>query len=394
LSYRGQILPPQAAAFFAGGGWDLPLHLAPGLEGIEPGRPLRLITQSGELLGLAVADPENDRIRRMTSPPEACEALDPDFFARRVKRALALRQALGLPGPRATYRIIHGAGDGLSGFTADVLGEFGVLHAYGRALVPMGREIAQAMLAQLGLRGVVIKVRARGAAAKGRVRQDVVGDTPPESLIVEEHGVPFDVHLTSSLNVGLFTDMREHRQRLARLAPGRSVLNLFAYTGTLSVIPARAGAAAVTSVDLSSGVLAWARDNFRLNGLDPDAPRFRFETADASRFLLEAAKQGRLYDLVLLDPPTFSAARGAPFALDKDYPGLVARSAAVLAAGGLLFAACNARGADLVALAENGLRQAGRAFQVLETGGLPADFPTIPTQPEDRYLQVALLRLT
>jgi 23S rRNA G2069 N7-methylase RlmK/C1962 C5-methylase RlmI len=83
--------------------------------------------------------------------------------------------------------------------------------------------------------------------------------------------VPFEVHPARGLNTGLFTDMREHRHGLARFVAGRAVLNGFAYTGTLSVVAARAGASAVTTVDLSSGVLGWARDNVRLSGRDPDA---------------------------------------------------------------------------------------------------------------------------
>jgi 23S rRNA (cytosine1962-C5)-methyltransferase len=237
---------------------------------------------------------------------------------------------------------------------------------------------------------VVLKLRARGAAARGRIEQELLGEAPPERLVVEERGVPFEVHLAAGLNVGLFTDMREHRQALARSAAGRTVLNAFSYTGTLSVAAARAGAT-VTSVDLSSGVQAWARDNFRLSGLDPE--RHRFEAADAMAYLLQARRVGRRFDLVLLDPPSFSAARGAPFAIERDYPELIARSCSLLAEGGLLWLASNTRAIDLAAIARHGLRRSSREAELLETGGLPPDHPTLPSQPEDRYLQVLVFRL-
>jgi 23S rRNA (cytosine1962-C5)-methyltransferase len=392
VSYRGLVLPPAAAAFVAEGGRDLPLSLVGVAEGLEPARPLRLLTQGGEVLGLAFADPENERIRLLALASEGFDTLGPAFFAARVGQALALRRTLGLTGEQAAYRLLHGAADGLPGFSADVLGGWAVVYVHGRAFLPHGRLLAQAAIEAGGLHGAVVKLRSRGAASQGRVRQEIVGEAPPERLVVEERGVPFEVHLDRGLNTGLFTDMREHRHALARLAAGKAILNGFSYTSTLSVVAARAGAASVTSVDLSSGVLAWARDNFRLSGLDPDAPAFRFEAADVGRFLEEEARGGRRFDLVLLDPPAFSAARGAAFALDRDFPELVARACALLTDGGLLWLACNARGSSLVALAQEGFRRAHREAVLLEMGGLPADHPTVAVQPEDRYLQVGLFR--
>jgi 23S rRNA (cytosine1962-C5)-methyltransferase len=380
-------------AFVENGGRDLPLALAGTAEPLEAGQPLRLVAPSGQGLGLALADPENERLRVMVRAGEAFDVIGPAFFAARVERALALRQALGLTGERAAYRLVHGAGDGLPGFAADVLGRWAVLYVYGRAFLPHGQLLAQAAIEQAGLRGVVLKVRSRGAASQQRVKQETVGEAPPETLVVEERGVPFEVHPDRGLNTGLFTDMREQRHGLARFVSGRAVLNAFAYTGTLSVVAARSGASSVATVDISSGVLGWARDNFRLSGLDPGAPAFRFEASDVSRFLEGEAKAGRRFDVVLLDPPAFSAARGATFAIDRDYPDLVARACRLLPEGGLLWLGCNARTSSLVALAEQGFRKARREAALLETGGLPADHPTLLAQPEDRYLQVGLFRV-
>jgi 23S rRNA (cytosine1962-C5)-methyltransferase len=279
------------------------------------------------------------------------------------------------------------------GFTADLYGRFAVLSVYARALQPVGRDLALALRERADLQGVVLKLRGRGAASQGRVRQDVVGESPPESLVVTERGVPFEVHLCRSLNTGLFNDMREHRHGLARLAADKDVWNGFSYTGSLSVVPALAGARSVTSVDLSSGVQNWARDNFRLSGLDPADQRYRFAVDDVSRALAEAQREKRRYDLVLLDPPTFSTARGAGFALDRDYPDLIARAASLVPPGGLVWLSSNARSSSLVSLAHEGFRRARRQATVLETGGLPPDYPTLPAQPEDRYLQVGLFRL-
>jgi len=393
VSYRGLVLPPAAATFVEKGGRDLPLALVGATEPMEAGRPLRLVGPSGQSLGLALADPENERLRVMARTDEAVDALGPAFFAARVERALALRRRLGLVGERAACRLVHGAGDGLPGFAMDLLAPWAVLYVYSRAFVPHGQLLAQAAIEQAGLRGVVVKVRSRGAASQQRVKQEAVGEAPPETLVVEERGVPFEVHPDRGLNTGLFTDMREHRHGLARFVAGQAVLNGFGYTGALSVAAARAGARAVTTVDLSAGVLGWARDNFRLSGLDPFATSFRFEAKDVGRFLDDEERAGRRFDVILLDPPAFSAARGATFAIDRDYPGLIAQATRLLTDGGLLWLACNARASSLAGLAEAGFRVARREAVLLETGGLPPDHPTLLAQPEDRYLQVGLFRV-
>lgn len=387
------MLPPAAAGFLDEGGRDLALSVADPQLRLEAGRPIDLFDDAGRALGLAVADPDNERLRVLVAPGEPFDELDASFFAARVEAALERRRALGLVARGQCYRLLNGAGDGLPGLVADVFGSWAVLHAYGRALVPAARELAGVLIGGAELQGVVLKLRGRGAAARGEVAQELHGAPPPERHVASEGELRFETHLTGGLNVGLFTDMREQRRALARHAPGRSVLNAFSYTGTLSVAAAKAGAASVTSVDLSGGVQRWARDNFRLNGLDVRDRRYRFEVADVGRFLASAAAARRSFDLVLLDPPAFSSARGAGFAIDRDYPALIAAACRLVPEGGLLWLACNARTSRLEDLAAAGLRSADRAATLAEEAGLPGDYPTLPAQPEDRYLQVALYRL-
>lgn len=384
------VVTPEAGRRLASGARDLPLSL---FGRRDLAGPARLTRPGGGQWALGLVDPDNGRLRVMATAEEGFEQLDARFFAARVEKALALRRALGLWESGEAFRLVHGAGDGLPGLSADRYGRFAVVHAYGPVLLEPGRALAAALQEQAGLAGVVLKLRARGAAARGGPEQETIGEQPPERLQVEELGVPFEVHLRAGLNTGLFTDMREQRHALARLARGRQVLNGFAYTGTLSVLAARGGAAGVASVDLSAGVLAWARDNFRASGLDPAEPRFAFESADVGRFLAQAATAGQRFELLLLDPPTFSTARGAGFAVERDYPELVARACAVVPPGGLLWLASNTRAVPLLDLVRQGLAQARREAALLAQAGLPPDHPTLPAQPEDRYLQALLLRV-
>jgi 23S rRNA (cytosine1962-C5)-methyltransferase len=228
-----------------------------------------------------------------------------------------------------------------------------------------------------------------------QVDLDVIG-TVPQQAIALEHGVGYEVHPLGALNTGLFTDMRQHRVGLRRFARDARVLNLFSYTGALSLACALGGAASVTSVDTSEGVHAWARSNFARAELVDDR-RWRFHTGDAVRFLARGARDRERYDLVIIDPPTFSKARGQPWSLARDYPALIAQAAAVLEPDGVLWLAANTHDLPedgLTKLAHGGLRSAGRDATNIEQGGLPPEYPTLAAQRRDRYLQVCVLRVT
>jgi 23S rRNA (cytosine1962-C5)-methyltransferase len=386
---RSVVLAGEARSFVDGGGRDVELARVPADPALAPGEHVQLTDDRGNELGLAIADPENDKLRVFVTAEERFPKIDGALIAWRVEKALQLRRLLQLPGPDAAFRLIHGAGDGLPGLTCDLLGPTAVLYCYAAAMLPTARILAEAVRGFGKLDGVVVKVRARGSA--DQVPQEVIG-AAPEQLVVKESGVPFEVHPLGGLNVGLFTDMREHRRGLGRFVAGRTVLNLFSYTAALSVACARAGATAVTSVDTSPGVAAWARTNFALSDLT--GPQWKFETGDAVRFLARAQKDRERYDVVLIDPPTFSTARGAPWTLDRDYPDLIAQACAVIPEGGLLWLAANTHElGSLVRLAQKGFRKARRLASILEQGGLPPDYPTLAAQPKDRYLQVALFRL-
>jgi 23S rRNA (cytosine1962-C5)-methyltransferase len=369
-----------------------------GGSALEPGRPLRVVDARGQTLAVGVADPENETVR-LWAHGEGVRALDAAFFRARLAPALALRQTLGLADGESAYRLFNAEGDGLSGLAVDVYGAYAVVTAMSRGLVGHARLLAQAAMqvlpeAGLPLRGAVLKTRLKGSGnTPERAKDDVVGEAPPDKLVVRERGVPYEVHLRGGINVGLFTDMREHRAGLARFVRGQRVLNTFAYTGALSVAAARAGAAAVTSVDLAAGPLAWARANFELAGLDPGA--HRWEVSDVFRFLEAEATRRAMYDVIILDPPTVSGARAALWAQKRDYPELIASACAVLPeAGGHLWISSNTyKGPSVLKHVEAGVALARRPAQVLELGGLPPDYPTPLDWPSARYLEVCQLRV-
>jgi 23S rRNA (cytosine1962-C5)-methyltransferase len=389
---RAVTVPTFAAQFIAGGGRDV--DTARLSHDAKPGEHVQLVDDNGDEIALAIADVENAKLRVFATPRDGFAKIDAALLGWRVERALALRKQLDLVGPVGgdhAYRIVHGAGDGLPGFAADVLGRVAVIWAYADALRPLGMKLAESIVGFARLDGAVVKLRAKGGESS--VAQDTTG-TVPETLVATEHGVPFEIHPLGGLNTGLFTDMREQRKGLARFVRDKRVLNLFSYTGALSVASARFGAATVTSVDTSPGVQSWAAGNFARSNLS-DSNKYRFETGDASRFLDRAARDKERYDVILVDPPSTSSAAGVSWALGRDYPDLIAKCAAVIPPDGLLWLAANTYElGSLAKLAHKGLRSANRTGVILEQGGLPPEYPTLVAQPADRYLQICLLRMT
>ncbi|MBI5685689.1 MAG: class I SAM-dependent methyltransferase [Verrucomicrobia bacterium] len=215
---------------------------------------------------------------------------------------------------------------------------------------------------------------AAGKLVERSMEKQPTGETaaPEARFEIVENGLKFLISLDAGYSTGLFLDQRENRRRLlARNLRGKTVLNTFAYTCAFSVAAARAGAVA-TSLDLSKRYLDWGRDNFRLNGINPEEHDFIY--GDCFDWLARLAKKGRSYDMVLLDPPTFSKVKkGRPFSAEKDYAKLVALAEPLVKAGGTLFCSTNARSLNPQRFMDAVQQGAPRA-QRMEFATQPFDF--------------------
>ena len=160
---------------------------------------------------------------------------------------------------------------------------------------------------------------------------------------VHEHGVKFWVNLHDYLDTGLFLDHRVTRQIVASQAPGKKILNLFAYTCAFSVHAAHAGAAYTKSVDMSNTYTAWGRENFVLNSLPLSNNVIVRE--DCLKFLDEEISSGRTYDIIIIDPPTISRSKKMDqlFDLQKDYDTLLSKALFLLSKGGTIYFSTNSR---------------------------------------------------
>ena len=255
----------------------------------------------------------------------------------------------------------------------DIYGDRAHLQEYSRVAedAPAQREWRKAMHAAaaeatgIPLRRVALKER-HGQSPDFQYRKV---DARAEDFTVSEGGHRFIVNLTDYLDTGLFLDHRQTRAMAGQMAAGGRFLNLFCYTGSFSVYAAAGGAKETVSVDLSKTYLDWARRNFELNGLE--SGRHRLVQADVRRFLEDEARAKQGYDVIVLDPPSFSNSKRMQGVLDvqRDHVDLIHACAALLSPQGELLFSTNLRSFRLDAGALSGLRLSDISAQTV-----PPDF--------------------
>jgi len=205
---------------------------------------------------------------------------------------------------------------------------------------------------------IILKTRKKQSGAEQYTRQDETSDT----LIANEYGLKFRVNLKDYLDTGLFLDHRLTRKLISRVAKNRSFLNLFAYTGTATVYAAAGGAISSTTVDMSNTYLAWAQDNLELNNFS--GKQHEFIREDCIKWLSVAKNEGRRYQLIFLDPPTFSNSKRMDYTLDikRDHVELINQTMELLDDDGVLIFSCNAHGfkLDQKRLGEHSIRDITR----------------------------------
>lgn len=170
----------------------------------------------------------------------------------------------------------------------------------------------------------------------------IAGPEWPLQFTVTEQGVHFKIDMTAGYSQGIFLDQRDHRRKVReRCSPGMRILNTFAYTGAFSVYAALGGAR-TTTLDLAQPCLDWAKENFKLNNIDPDTQYFC--KGDVRHWLERFARQGRTFHGIILDPPTFSRDdRGRIFRVESHYGDLVSLARECLEPGGWMLCTCNCR---------------------------------------------------
>jgi 23S rRNA (cytosine1962-C5)-methyltransferase len=304
------------------------------------------------------------------------------WVQQRLREALARRRLHLDPVATTAFRWVHGEADRLPGIHADVYADVVVVRFDGEGSRACFGDLAELLRRSADFR--VRKVIDRAARA----------EHDSEEVEVLEHGVRFLVNVGLGQKGGLFLDQRENRLAVARQAAGKSLLNLFGYTGGFSVHAACAGAARTDTVDIARPAIAAARRNFACNGLP--LHRAGFHAEDAFAFLEKASARGQTWDIVVSDPPSFAPSQRSLAAARRSYQRLHRLAAQVVGRNGLFAAAsCSSHidRAEFLALVKSGVALAGRRFALEAYTGAGPDHPTLPAFPEGDYLKFALGKL-
>lgn len=278
-------------------------------------------------------------------PGPACDHrwVTPDPLPR-LDAAIAARAPLLHGDRRSAFRLFHGHLEGDPRFVVDVYGATAVVFRHGTPATPtdpaLDALVARVRTALPRLCAVVVKERdgATDAARNGRLVWAAPGASPDTEVL--EHGVRYAVDLLVNQDAGFYLDTRELRRWLLARADGRTVLNTFAYTGSLGVAARAGGATRVVHTDRSARFLAVAQASYRLNGFAVD--RRDFVARDFFSFVRGAKLRNERYDVVVLDPPFFSSTEHGALDLNRDTARLVNKVRPLVASGGALVVVNNA----------------------------------------------------
>jgi len=365
------------------------LLMKPEYRQLPPGGLVRLEGDDGARLGTFMFNPHSlIAARLLDRDPEA--AIDGAWVRARLADAIALRERVC---DTPYHRLVHAEADFLPGLIIDRYDDVAVLQANAAGMDRLIPEIVEALVGLLNPRAIIARNDSAARRQEGLEEKISLLHGIDPTTEVLEGGVRFAVDPLLGQKTGWFFDQRGNRDRVAALAAGARVLDVFCHVGAFGLRCVAAGAVSVTLVDSSAPALEHAEAAAAHNGLSERVVTMRgdaFETMEA------LAKTGERFDIVVCDPPAFARSRKDADAGLRAYGRMARLAAALVAPGGFLFVASCSHHAPLEAWAGQiawGLHRARRAARILATTGAGPDHPVHPQLPESAYLKAQLLQV-
>ena len=362
---------------------------------IEPGGLVDVKSSTGQFVARGYYNPRTDiAIRLLTRNIE--QAIDVDFLRKRIRSAVDLRKVFD-PNKTNTYRLINSEGDGLPGLIVDRFAEILVAQMHTAGIERLRSRLIDALMEETDTRGILLRNDSQSRRREGLELEEpqVVTGGVPMQVTVRENNVLFLVDPWQGQKTGFFLDQRDKREALRKYTQAKRVLNCFSYSGSFSVYAALTSEKTrVTSVDISAPAIESARQNFILNGLDPN--HHQFLVADVFDYLEQAQGAGEQFDVVVLDPPAFAKTQSARAQALKAYRRLNTLGMQVLRPGGILLT-CSCSGVigmnDLLVALSQSAQRLQRTVQLLETFSYGVDHPLNLAMPETAYLKAVFCRI-
>jgi len=323
------------------------------------------------------------------------EKIDTAFFTSLIKKAIAYRKDLYASSGTTAFRVLNGEGDGLGGLTIDCFDGYYLLTWYSIGIYTFKEDILEALRSLVDYKGIYQKKR---FDAKGQYLDNtddfICGERAPEPLIVKENGANFAIYLDDGAMVGVFLDQRDVRRTIRdKYAKGKTVLNTFSYTGAFSVFAALGGASKTTSVDLANRSRTKTQEQFSINNIDPGKQEIIVE--DVFNYFKYAVRKNLLFDMVVLDPPSFARSKKHTFSAAKDYTKLLKEAIQITSKDGIIIASTNAANFDMKRFKlfiEKAFKALNGKYRIEETFSLPKDFRVSDSFKEGNYLKVVFIK--
>ena len=369
----------------------------------ENGGLVDAVNEKGKYLGTGFLS-EKSKIRVRLLSRNANDRFDAAFWQRRLQYAWDYRKTV-MGDQTSCCRIIFGEADGFPGLTVDRFSDLLVTQTLSIGMERAKDMIFPALVKLLREDGEVIRgvferndvaIRELEGMAQNKGWYVLPGETPPESPMTEicENRVYYSVDVENGQKTGFFLDQKYNRLAVAKLAKGKRVLDCFTHTGSFALNAAKGGAEHVTAVDVSASAIGMARQNALRNGLED---RMDFVTADVFDLLPElAAKGGKPYDFIILDPPAFTKSRKTVDSAQRGYKEINLRALKLLPRGGYFATASCSHFMPselFVKMLKDAALDAGVELRQIEARQQAPDHPILWNVPETDYLKFYIFQV-
>lgn len=347
---------------------------------------VELTGPQGEFLAMGYLGKQNKGIGWVLSHTK--QAINEAFFIHLFQVAKEKRHRYYQDATTTAFRLFNGEGDGMGGLIIDLYQDHGVFSWYNETLYGKKKEIVTAFQTVFPeVVGAYEKIRFESTLPESQL---LYGEEASEPLLVKENGITFATYLNEGLMTGIFLDQKEVRGALVEgMASGKTVLNMFSYTGAFSVAAAMGGATKTTSVDLAKRSVPKTKEQFLVNGIDPETQNIH--VMDTFEYFKYAKRKNLTFDVVVLDPPSFARNKKKTFSVAKNYGELIEDSVDLLNETGTIIASTNAANVSpkqFKQMIESAFEAKNVTFKNSQNYTLPSDFATNPAFPEGDYLKV------
>jgi 23S rRNA (cytosine1962-C5)-methyltransferase len=355
-----------------------------------PGALVNVYDKEGRAFGAGLWNPRTRvPLRVLHHGPGA---VGEELFTGLIDRALELRlDVLKLPADTDAFRVINSDGDGLSGLIVDKFGDVLSVQIHSLGIAQRIVGWLPRLHERLGTRRVVFEVD-QAIARNESIPQRLLPSDPVRTSKIQEHGVRYEVDFGTGHKTGFFCDQRDNRRRFAAFTAGKRVLDLCCYTGGFALAAkVLGGASEVTGVDLDEAAIAQAKRNMNLN-----STRVDWVHCDAYSYARQMRKDGKKFDVVVLDPPKLVFSQEEELEGMRKYEDLNILGISITQPGGILMT-CSCSGAlpaeEFERLVIRGAQKLDRKIQILDRTGPGLDHPVMSNCPESRYLKVLWVRV-